>query len=492
MIGKSRLYLMSVASLALVLAASSMFAAIPFARPAFAHTDPALCTGPDIAQDLKVFRPGLDGLFGTPDDVEVNSSGALVEGEVVAFQTEITANTDAPDTGCAIDDGTLIIVDPAGVVNDVAPGGVPCLGGTTTVDDTIGPADCSPVVDSFTSNRTLAQYTVDCEDVSGGPERLRYSAVWNGLLHNEADDADAAPQDNTRNDSRHCASTSLTKTASADGVPEGTSIDVNAGANVTFTYRETNDGTTALFGVTVVDPDCAPLVRQADAPGNDDLVLDPAETWVFTCSKIFASPGTFTNTATAAGETSATTGEVLVTNPPDTDETASAEVNVEGVPSTNLTKTADKDVYKPGETIHYNVTETNTGTSAIVAVVVTDSNAGVLGAPDSGDTGNDGVLSPGETWVWNYDRLVTEEDCDTSIHNTVNATGFLIGTEIRAPDEFAEETVRVICEVIVGGEILGIDASALLIAGAGANVFTILPILGGIAGAVFFAVRRWK
>jgi hypothetical protein len=221
-------------------------------------------------------------------------------------------------------------------------------------------------------------------------------------------------------------------------------------------------------------------------------VLDPGETWVFTCSKIFASPGTFTNTANATGTTSATTGLVVVANPPDTDETASAEVNVNVTLATTLTKTADKDVYKPGETIHYNVTETNTGTSAITGVVVTDSNAGVLGAPDSGDTGNDGVLSPGETWVWNYDRLVTEEDCDTSIHNTVNATGFLIGTDIRAPDEFAEETVRVLCEVIVGGEILGVDATALLIAGAGANVFTILPILGGIAGAIFFAARRWK
>jgi hypothetical protein len=353
----------------------------------------------------------------------------------------------------------------------------------------------------------------------------------------------------------------------------------------------------------VSDPDCAPITRQADAPGNDDIVLNPGETWVFTCSEIFASPGTFNNTATASGTTSVTAGSRVVTNPPDTDETASAQVIILAS-NTTLTKTADKDVYKPGETIHYNVTETNTGDIAIDNVVVTDSNAGVLGAPDSGDTGNDGVLSPGETWVWNYDRLVTEEDCDTSIHNTVNATGTLVGTNIPAPLENAEEDVSVQCEVgttltktadkstvnigdtitytitetntgtvaitsvvvtdsymgalgdpqsgdavnpgvldpgetwtwtysrtvtetdpclihnevtatgtiqgtntpaplehaqadvrvicIVGGEILGVDATALLIAGAGANVFTILPILGGIAGAIYFAARRWK
>jgi hypothetical protein len=52
------------------------------------------------------------------------------------------------------------------------------------------------------------------------------------------------------------------------------------------------------------------------------------------------------------------------------------------------------------------------------------------------------------------------------------------------------ETFRV--TRVVGGEIMGTDAAALVTAGVGANVYTIIPVLAAIAGAGIFAARRWK
>lgn len=42
---------------------------------------------------------------------------------------------------------------------------------------------------------------------------------------------------------------------------------------------------------------------------------------------------------------------------------------------------------------------------------------------------------------------------------------------------------------IVGGEMLSIDTTALLVAGALTNAYWILPMIGGIAGAVFAVTR---
>ncbi len=63
-----------------------------------------------------------------------------------------------------------------------------------------------------------------------------------------------------------------------------------------YTYRKSNTGDADLFSVTVVDDTCSPLARGSDDPGNDDNVLNPGETWVFTCS--MAITADTTNTAT--------------------------------------------------------------------------------------------------------------------------------------------------------------------------------------------------
>ncbi|MBI2865422.1 MAG: Ig-like domain repeat protein [Chloroflexi bacterium] len=82
-------------------------------------------------------------------------------------------------------------------------------------------------------------------------------------------------------------------------------------ATWTHTYIETNDGQEALTNPTVVDDNCAPVNQVLNNSGknvgdaNGDGVLDPGESWVFSCSQPFnlrrTGSATQLNTATASG-----------------------------------------------------------------------------------------------------------------------------------------------------------------------------------------------
>jgi hypothetical protein len=76
----------------------------------------------------------------------------------------------------------------------------------------------------------------------------------------------------------------------------------HAGApfTTTFTYAETNDGTDPIGNVSVGTSLCGtPTYVSGD--GDNNAVLDPGETWVYSCTKTFTLPGTYTDTTTATG-----------------------------------------------------------------------------------------------------------------------------------------------------------------------------------------------
>jgi uncharacterized repeat protein (TIGR01451 family) len=71
-----------------------------------------------------------------------------------------------------------------------------------------------------------------------------------------------------------------------------------AGGWVTYTYSVTNPGTVALSSVSVADDKCTGVtVVSGDANGNS--LLDPSETWTYTCRKFLSY--TTLNTATVSG-----------------------------------------------------------------------------------------------------------------------------------------------------------------------------------------------
>jgi uncharacterized repeat protein (TIGR01451 family) len=90
-------------------------------------------------------------------------------------------------------------------------------------------------------------------------------------------------------------------------VPSPFTLPAGGGA-VTYTEKITNPGTVALSNVTLTDDKCAPM-KFISGDANNDSMLDPAETWTYTCTAKLTK--TTTNTATADGTANGMTVHAL-------------------------------------------------------------------------------------------------------------------------------------------------------------------------------------
>jgi uncharacterized repeat protein (TIGR01451 family) len=206
---------------------------------------------------------------------------------------------------------------------------------------------------------------------------------------------------------------SISKTAS---VPGGTADQV--GEVITYSVDVSDVGNTQLTNVAVTDPSVSDMTRGADIVGNNDNILDPGEIWSFTAhhtvtaADLAVGPegGLIVNTATATsdqtGPVSATATVFVGAAPPHTIVTMTATV-------------ADGTADAPGDVINYAVSMFNDSTidltDPLVQEVVPNGNflAGVeSGGFNVGDTNQDGVLNPGETWQFVDSYTVTQADLD--------------------------------------------------------------------------------
>jgi hypothetical protein len=76
---------------------------------------------------------------------------------------------------------------------------------------------------------------------------------------------------------------------------------VTVGDSVTYSYTVTNPGNAPLADVSVTDDKCGP-VTFTGGDTNSDKLLDPGETWKFTCTATLSNPGQITNTGTVRGK----------------------------------------------------------------------------------------------------------------------------------------------------------------------------------------------
>lgn len=83
----------------------------------------------------------------------------------------------------------------------------------------------------------------------------------------------------------------VTKTASAASVP------VNTQVVFTFTVKNAS-ANTPKAGVTIVDPNCSNITSPT-GDADVDTILDPDETWTYTCTATPTTVGDYTNTVTA-------------------------------------------------------------------------------------------------------------------------------------------------------------------------------------------------
>jgi hypothetical protein len=145
---------------------------------------------------------------------------------------------------------------------------------------------------------------------------------------------------------------------------------------VTYTYTLVNGGIDTLFHVAVTDDSCSPVAYQSGDVNNDQL-LQPGETWMFTCTHTFTTPGSYTNHATAAG-TDTGTGLAVSSS------TASATVTVTsggGVAGGHITlaKSADPTVGVAPLAVTYTYTLANDGSDTLFHPAVTDDDCGPVG-----------------------------------------------------------------------------------------------------------------
>jgi uncharacterized repeat protein (TIGR01451 family) len=193
---------------------------------------------------------------------------------------------------------------------------------------------------------------------------------------------------------------------------------VHSGDSVTFTYAVHNLGVEPLSAVTVTDDQCSP-VTQTGGDADDDEQLDLTEIWTFTCTAEIS--GATTNTATAAGKDDE--GNTAT----DTDTATVSVVD----PKVIIDKVAALTQISVGDSVTYTYTVTNPGNAPLAAVTVTDDKCGPV-TLTGGDTDNDALLDPGETWKFTCTATLSSPG---QITNTGTVRGKdPIGLEVTASD----------------------------------------------------------
>ncbi len=199
---------------------------------------------------------------------------------------------------------------------------------------------------------------------------------------------------------------------------------------VTFTYDETNNGTDPISGVTVSGSICG-SATYVSGDTNTNGILDPGETWVYTCSHTFSTSGSFTDNATATGTDTVDTLAAPTEN-------ASAKVTVAN-PSTMLTESASPTSGRAPLAVTFTYDETNNGSDPISGVAVSGSICGSA-TYVSGDTNTNGILDPGETWVYTCSHTFSSSG---SFTDNATATGTDTVDSVAAPTEMASAKVTV-------------------------------------------------
>ena len=220
----------------------------------------------------------------------------------------------------------------------------------------------------------------------------------------------------------------IAKTVRLDGTSDAfvDTLQITGTQTVQYQMVVTNPSNVALGTVTVTDPDCSPITGPT-GDTNTDNVLQTTETWTYLCSTSVSAD--VVNTATASGVPA--TGSGLATPGPAVTATDTAAVTVVDA-NLDLTKTVDITVALPGDTATYTYTVTNSGGANLrpIAPVTRATLVDDTGSPDaqcpnptyvSGDTLDDSVLAPAETWTYTCQAAITPSNNGTNVASVTMA-----------------------------------------------------------------------
>ena len=195
-------------------------------------------------------------------------------------------------------------------------------------------------------------------------------------------------------------------------------IDAYVGDTLEYQFAVTNPGNVAL-AVDLDDPRCdaGTMTAPVKTGGDQDALLDPGETWTYTCTHVVteADPDPLPNTVTATGTVPNTE------RPPVTDED-SAEADIFH-PKIDIEK-AGPATATAGSVLSYTLTVTNPGDIEFAATLVVVTDPGCDDQPTltskNGDPSPD-FLNPGDTWTYTCSHLTATTD--TSFTNVANVKG---------------------------------------------------------------------
>ncbi|MCB0901106.1 MAG: DUF11 domain-containing protein [Actinobacteria bacterium] len=236
---------------------------------------------------------------------------------------------------------------------------------------------------------------VECVDGQGAPvPGVSYADQGVTLANVPSATSDAAP---------------ITCTFTNSYVPPGIQIvksadktEIHAGDKVTYTYKVTNTGISALSDVQVSDDKCAPVKYTSGDDGDEQL--QPSEEWIFECSTTLND--TTLNTATASGK-----------DPEGTEVTDTATATVTALkPAIAVAKKASETQVIADSTVVYSYDVTNVGDTPLSDIKVSDNKCSPV-TYKSGDDG-DAVLQLGEVWKYECSKALSATET-----NIATATG---------------------------------------------------------------------
>lgn len=242
------------------------------------------------------------------------------------------------------------------------------------------------------------------------------------------------------------AGISLTKTG-----PEYAHV----GDTTEYVLTVVNPSDQPLSGVAVSDPACstAPALKTKTG-GDQDDVLEPGETWTYTCNRVVtAGDGkSFTNTAKVAAldpllraVTSVSSHTLTVLHP-----------------ALELTKTADRSSVAVSDTVTFTYVVTNTGDAPLRNVIVRDDVLGTIGVVT--------LLAPGASHTLTKAMTVDASSPTTNVGTAVGTDA--LGTEV---SDSASLTISIVLGVVLqnpmlprtGGDVAGLAqlAGSLILLG---------------------------
>ncbi len=219
----------------------------------------------------------------------------------------------------------------------------------------------------------------------------------------------------------------------------------------------TNNGKTDLINVTVNDS----LFGNFSGPTGDDVdpgVLNPGETWTYN-GNYTVNQADLNNNGTAGNGFIENTASMNFDQLGPKNDTV--RVPIERNPHYSITKSVinpdeggDCIINSPGDEIPYRIAVCNDGNVDLTGVSVKDPMISLTGP--TGDGNDQGVLNPGETWVYNGIYRLTPNDIN-------NGNGYIDNTANVISNELPEKSGDVIqsidkkVDLSIQKSLLGID-----------------------------------